>query len=69
MKATWSVLRVDRHRLHIPGAVVKEIYGGQCTVTRLATEIGMITEKYKDLPITGDDLLLPSAQAETMREL
>eukprot|EP00959_Pyramimonas_sp_CCMP1952_P412224 8638033-Pyramimonas_sp.AAC.1 len=38
MKATWTVLRVDRHRLLIPGTAVEDIYGGQCAVTRLATE-------------------------------
>eukprot|EP00959_Pyramimonas_sp_CCMP1952_P040013 836641-Pyramimonas_sp.AAC.1 len=37
MTAAWRVLRVDRHRLHIPGAVDDEVRGGQCAVARLAT--------------------------------
>eukprot|EP00959_Pyramimonas_sp_CCMP1952_P010443 218716-Pyramimonas_sp.AAC.1 len=57
------------HRLHIPGTAVNDIYGGECNVTRLAGELGKATGKCRDLCVTGDELLLPSAQAETMREL
>ena len=48
---------------------MKEIYGGECNVTKMATSFGLKTGQRKDLRTTGDNLLLPSEQAATMRGL
>ena len=68
-RATWQAVRKATARLRIPNTTaVKELYGGQANVTKAALAGGKMVGKTKDIK-AGDDLLLPSVQAQTLREL